>query len=118
MRTLTGSIAALVAGACLLLATTAAVATDPGENGKILFVSGRGGPAENDSSADVDILSGPGGTVQSLTSADGQHRHPDRSLDLKRVAYALWASPSDRDIWIHDLVDGSRDGRASSETEA
>jgi Tol biopolymer transport system component len=108
VRALTRSIAALAACASLLVGTTAALATDPGENGKILFVSGRGGPADNDSGADVYILSGPEGTVKKLTSADGQHRHPDWSPDLKRVAYALWASASDRDIWIHDLGDGSR----------
>ena len=72
-----------------------------------LFVSGRGGPANNDSSADVYILDGPSGTVHPLTTADGQHRHPDWSPDLKQIAYALW-NGSDMDIWIHDLTDNSR----------
>ena len=111
-----GNQAKNVLAGLLPVGTKVKLQSDPGlddvdrypADGKILFVSGRGGPADNDSSADVYILSGPGGTVHSLTSADGQHRHPDWSPDLKRVAYALWASASDRDIWIHDLVDGSR----------
>ena len=87
----------------------AAPAVFPGENGKIAFVSGRGGPANDDSSADVYILNGPNGIVDPLTTAAGQHRHPAWSPNLKTIAYARWDNAIRQDIdekiFIDDLSD-------------
>jgi Tol biopolymer transport system component len=101
---------ASVLGAIGLLAIApAAQAAFPGENGKIVFVSGMGGPAGNDSGADVYILSGPNGSVQTLDVRPGQHRHPAWSPDLKRVAYALWDGSTNEKIWVHDIASGAVD---------
>ena len=71
----------------------------PGENGEIVFVSGRG--AGGDASADMYFLSGPSGTVSSPITPNltGQHRHPNYSPDGSMLAFALFNGTSDRDIW-------------------
>lgn len=101
-----------IAGICtfggLLLLPAAALAVFPGENGKIAFVSGIGGPANNDSGADVYILDGPGDTtptpLTSTTGAPGQHRHPAWSPRLDAIAYARWESSSNEKVFI-DFLD-------------
>jgi tricorn protease len=95
----------LLSVAAFLSLPAAALAVFPGENGKIAFVSGRGGPANDDSSADVYILSGPNGAVDPLTTAAGQHRHPAWSPDLKQIAYARWETANNEKVWIDDLAD-------------
>ena len=95
--------------AILLAMPASALATPPGENGKIAFVSGIGGPPGIDSSADVYILSGPNGSVTPLTSVAGQHRHPDWSPDLTKIAYAVWDGETNQKVWVHDLATGQRD---------
>ena len=71
----------------------------PGENGEIIFVSGRG--AGGDASADMYFLSGPLGTVSSPITPNltGQHRHPNYSPDGSMLAFAVFNGAVDRDVW-------------------
>jgi Tol biopolymer transport system component len=93
-------------GGMLLLAAPA-LAVFPGENGKIAFVSGMGGPPSNDTGSDVFILDGPGDTtptpLTSTTGAPGQHRHPAWSPHLDAIAYARWESPTNEKVFIDYL---------------
>jgi Tol biopolymer transport system component len=95
----------LLSATAFLCLPAAALAVFPGENGKIAFVSGRGGPANDDSSADVYVLDGPNGAVNPLTTAAGQHRHPAWSPNLEQIAYARWETANNEKIWIDDLSD-------------
>jgi Tol biopolymer transport system component len=101
-------IAGMCTVGCLLLLPAAALAVFPGENGRIAFVSGMGGPPNDDSGADVYILDGPGDTtptpLTSTTGAAGQHRHPAWSPRLDAIAYARWAGSSNEKIFI-DFLD-------------
>lgn len=108
MRTLRWAVAVSCA-LLLALAPLDAMAVFPGERGKIVFVSGMGGPANDDSGADVYILSAPNGSVVPLDTRPGQHRHPNWSPDLRKVAYALWDGANNEKIWVHDLVSGATD---------
>jgi Ca2+-binding RTX toxin-like protein len=82
-----------------------------GENGRILFSSGR--EADNDALAQLHLLPVPsstgGGTVgPALTSASVQHRHPTWSPDRTRIAYAAGSpscAPVKCDIFVLDLTD-------------
>jgi Tol biopolymer transport system component len=95
----------LLSVAAFFCLPAAALAVFPGENGRIAFVSGRGGAPNNDASADVYILSGPNGIVDPLTpTAAGQHRHPAWSPDLKQMAYARWETANNEKIFIDDLT--------------
>ena len=89
----------LAALAVALAVPATAEAVWPGENGEIFFVSGRG--AGGDASADIYRLSGPLGTVSSpiTPNLSGQHRHPDLSPNGETLAFALFGSATDRDIW-------------------
>lgn len=100
----------LAAGAVALVLAlpAAAMAVFPGTNGKIAFVSGRGGAPNDDSGSDVYTLDEPEGHIDPLTAAAGQHRHPSWSPDGKQIAYALFDGANDRDIWIHDVGTPSR----------
>ena len=104
-------IAGTCIGAALLVLPAAAAAMFPGQNGRIAFVSGKGGTPNDDTSADVFILRGPGDSNPlQLTSAEGQHRHPSWSPDLKTIAYARWTNCSmgqcaDEKIYLDDLSD-------------
>lgn len=102
--------------AVLLAVPAPATATYPGENGRIAFVSGMGGAANDDSSADVYLLSGPNGTVTQLTSVSGQHRHPDWSPDQTKIAYAVWDTATNEKVWVQNIATGHRDriGQGSS----
>ncbi|HSI81349.1 MAG TPA: hypothetical protein VK919_11945 [Solirubrobacterales bacterium] len=91
----------------LLALPTAAFGVFQGRNGKIAFVSGRG--VGGDASADVYIVDGPGAQVgPPLTTAAGQHRHPNWDGDARRLVYALWNGATQEDIWVHDVELGGR----------
>ena len=108
----------LSVAACLSL-PAAALAVFPGENGRIAFVSGRGGPASDDSSADVFILDGPGdASPTQLSFQPGQHRHPAWSPDLKTIAYARWNTTNDEKVFLDDLSDRAQPTRGSDPTRA
>lgn len=100
------------AGLVVLTLAAPVGATSPGENGRIAFVSGMGGAAGNDNSADVYLLSGPNGTVTKLTGVAGQHRHPDWSPDLTELVYALNGTVDGGDgtfdLWFHRVGTTSR----------
>ena len=88
----------------LLAVSSGAQAAFPGQNGGILFVSGKG--AADDTGADLYLLTGPGGADTPIDTRAGQHRHPSWSPDLKRVAYALFDGPSNEKVWVHVLATG------------
>ncbi len=85
--------------AVLLAVPPSANAVWPGENGDIVFISGRG--AGGDASADIYILPGPSLAVEGPLTPNiaGQHRHPNISPDGSMLAYAVFGSATDRDIW-------------------
>lgn len=97
---------AVVASLAVSSATQAAF---PGPNGRILFVSGKGAAAGDDSGADLYLLSGPGGSDTPVDTRPGQHRHPAWSPDLKRVAYALWDGATNEKVYVHVLATGEVD---------
>jgi Tol biopolymer transport system component len=94
--------------ATLLALPTGAGAVMPGENGRIVFVSGR--DADNDAQAKLHLLPVPGstggGTVGPALAADsGQHRHPTWSPDRTKIAYARGDNATaNYDIFILDLT--------------
>jgi Tol biopolymer transport system component len=101
--------ATLVLGVAMAV-PTAALAVFPGENGEIVFVSGIGQAANDDSDADLFV-----NQLGDLTFAEsealapnftGQRRHPSISPDGTQIAFAL-KSGADGDIYIHDRTDGS-----------
>jgi Tol biopolymer transport system component len=102
-------VVASVAITSVLALATPADAVLSGFNGRIVFVSGRGGPASNDSEAKIylrTILSNTGGGSASgtLTPATGvQHRHPTWSPDRTKIAYAAGVAPN-YDIFVLDLT--------------
>jgi len=98
-----------MAFALLIIQPAAALAVFPGENGKILFVTGIGDPANDDSSDDLYILDAPNGAIHLVDNRSGQHRHPAWSPTLTRVAYALWdvcslGQCSNEKVWVQDLA--------------
>ncbi|MFL5781778.1 MAG: Ig-like domain-containing protein, partial [Thermoleophilaceae bacterium] len=80
-----------------------------GFNGRIVFVSGRGGPASNDSEAKVYLRTmlsntGLGSASGAVTPTTGiQHRHPTWSPDRTKIAYAAGVAPN-YDIFVLDLT--------------
>jgi hypothetical protein len=103
-------ILALALGGLVALPVSAGAVLS-GENGRILFTSGR--DADTDARAQLHLLPVPsstgGGTVgPALTSANLQHRHPTWSPDRTRIAYAAGSpscAPTKCDIFILDLTD-------------
>ncbi len=97
---------ALALGALLALPAGAG-ATIPGENGRIVFASGR---LSTDAQAQLFLLPVPGstggGTVSApITALLGQHRHPTWSPDRTRIAYARGdAATANFDIYVLDLT--------------
>lgn len=95
----------------LLAVPAPALAVLAGENGRIVFSSGR--EADTDAQAQLHLLPVPsstgGGTVsEPVTSAPVQHRHPTWSPDRTRVAYAAGSpscAPNKCDIFVLDLTD-------------
>jgi Tol biopolymer transport system component len=92
----------------LLVLPPSAGAVVPGENGRIVFTSGRSG---GDAQAQLFLLPVPGstggGTVSpAITSGATQHRHPTWSPDRTKIAYARGnPATSDFDIFVQDLTD-------------
>jgi Tol biopolymer transport system component len=102
----------------LLAVSSAAQATFPGENGRILFVSGKGAAANDDSGSDLYLLSGPGGADTPIDTRPGQHRHPSWSPDLKRVAYALFEGASNEKVWVQNISGTGTPERLGSSSSA
>jgi Tol biopolymer transport system component len=94
--------------ATLLALPSSAGAVIPGENGRIVFTSGR---TAGDAQAQLFLLPVPGstggGTISPpITSGATQHRHPTWSPDRTRIAYARGnPATSDFDIFVQDLTD-------------
>ena len=97
----------------VLAAPALALAAFPGENNEIVFVSGIGDTAGNDSEADLFV-----NQLGDLTFAEnealfpvqvgspGQRRHPSISPDGTKIAFAVKPG-ADGDIYIHDRDGGS-----------
>jgi Ca2+-binding RTX toxin-like protein len=101
----------LATAAAALAAPAAAIAVFPGETGEIIFVSGIGQAANDDSDADI-FANQPGDLT--FTEAEalaplliGQRRHPNVSPDGTKIAFGLENAGADGDIYIHDRSDGS-----------
>jgi Ca2+-binding RTX toxin-like protein len=98
--------------ATLLAFPATADAVLGGTNGRIVFVSGRGGPANNDSAAKIYLRtvtssSGAGSASPAVTSGSGQYRHPTWSPDRRKIAYARHdAGAGVQDVLVHNLVTG------------
>lgn len=104
------SLVASIALVALLAVPAAAQAVLGGTNGRIVFVSGRGGADGNDTQAKIyfrTILDDAGtGTVEGpRTSENGQYRHPTWSPDRKKIAYAR-SDGAVFDVFVHNLVTG------------
>jgi Tol biopolymer transport system component len=103
-----GTLAVVFAVAALGAVATPAVAVLAGENGRIVFASGR--DADADAQAQLHLLPVPsstgGGTVSpAITSFAAQHRHPTWSPDRTMIAYARGDSAtSNFDIFVQDLT--------------
>jgi Tol biopolymer transport system component len=104
---------ALASGAVLVsfvAAASPAMADPGGENGRILFVSGRA--PQTDATARLYLLPVPsnsvgGGTVSPpIVPAGGQYRHPTWSPDRTKIAFAN-GDAGVYDIFVLDLTDGS-----------
>jgi len=106
MRRVTVLTLSLVGGIALA-APFPAAAVFPGENGHVVYVSGKGGDPGVDAGADVYIQMTPGADGVLLDDRSGQHRHPSWSPKLDKVVYALWDGPGNEKVWISDLVGGT-----------
>jgi Tol biopolymer transport system component len=88
----------------------------PGPNGKIVFTSGRGAPANDDNTAQLYTIGPSGGAVTKITGTGSQfagaqeqeqrHSHPSWSPDRRRIVYTRGPAASDKDIWIKNVVQG------------
>jgi len=104
----------VLALAALAALAAPAVAVLSGENGRIVFTSGR---EAGDAQAKLYLLPVPsstgGGSVSRAFDlfAFGQYRHPTWSPDRTKIAYAQGtagsATTEDFDIFIHDLTTGA-----------
>ena len=102
---------ASICGALLASLPATALAVFPGNNGDILFVSGR---AAGDGEADIYVIDGPNDTSLDgpIDLISGQHRHPVWSPDARsivfasRVADAGCTPMTDEDLFIKDMVLG------------
>jgi Tol biopolymer transport system component len=100
---------AVICGALLATLPATALAVFPGNNGKILFVSGR---AAGDPDADVYLIDGPNDvSLDGPTDLiAGQHRHPVWSADARYIVYAIRVADagctpmSDEDLYLHDTL--------------
>jgi len=99
-----------ICGALVATLPTTAQAVFPGNNGKILFVSGRDG---GDADANTYIIDGPDDTTLDGPTdlIAGQHRHPVWSADGRYIVYAIRVadngcppSNTDEDLYIHDTL--------------
>ena len=96
-----------------LVVPAAALAAFPGQNNEIVFVSGIGDPASNDSEADLfvnqlgDLTFAEGEAIFPVqVGSPGQRRHPSISPDGTKIAFAVKAG-ADGDIFIHNRDGGS-----------
>lgn len=101
----------LVTATAFLALPATASAVFPGETGEIIFVSGIGQPANDDSDADI-FANQPGDLTFAESEAlapllIGQRRHPSVSPDGTKIAFALKNGSADADIFIHDRSNGS-----------
>lgn len=100
---------AAIASVLALAAPAGAVLS--GFNGRIVFVSGRGGAANVDTEAKVYLrtmlsdtgLGSASGAVFTPATAGIQHRHPTWSPDRTKIAYAATATGGN-DIFVLDLT--------------
>jgi Tol biopolymer transport system component len=96
--------------AAVVALPTPASAVLSGENGRIVFTSGRGEASDNTARLylrPVPFSTGGGTTSPTITPGAGlgQHRHPTWSPDRTMVAYAAGgACPGDCDIFVRDLT--------------
>ena len=107
-RTTVVATASIVAALALAAPAGAVI---PGFNGRIVFASGRGAPAGNDTEAKlylrtIDSDVGGGSTGLTITPTAGiQHRHPTWSPDRTKIAYAAGPSAgANFDIFVLDLT--------------
>ena len=85
-----------------------ALAVFPGNNGEILFVSGR--DTGGDAQADIYIIDGPNDTTLfgPTDLIAGQHRHPNWSPDARSIIFAVRIADAgcnpmqDEDLYIYD----------------
>jgi RTX calcium-binding nonapeptide repeat (4 copies)/WD40-like Beta Propeller Repeat len=105
-------IIAAIGAALLASLPPTALAVFPGNNGEILFVSGRdtGGDAE----ADIYIIDGPNDTTLfgPTDFVAGQHRHPAWSADARSIVFAVRVADTgcptsappntDEDLYFYD----------------
>ena len=102
-------------GVALLASLPAtALAVFPGNNGEILFVSGR--DTGGDAQADIYIIDGPGDTTLfgPTDLVAGQHRHPSWSPDARSIIFAVRIADNgcptsnppntDEDLYIYDRL--------------
>jgi Tol biopolymer transport system component len=81
-----------------------------GENGRIMFVSGR---SAGDAAARIYLLpvqsnTSPGGPLSDpIVPPGGQYRHPTWSPDRTKIAYANGDAANGFDIFVQDLVAGT-----------
>jgi Ca2+-binding RTX toxin-like protein len=105
----------VLAALCALPAAAAAIPI-PGENGRIVFASGRNGPDLNDNGSLLYLqpvtFSNSGGLVSPpIVPPGGQYRHPTWSPDRTKIAFANGTPASGMteenfDIFVIDLVNG------------
>jgi hypothetical protein len=111
-RALLAVVLALAVAAALPQAASAVLS---GANGRILFVSGRVGPDNDNGKLFLRLTSGtfggPPTTEQPLDTTAGQHRHPTWSPDRTHIAYARGDSGcvTNCDIFTLDLTDPNAD---------
>ena len=108
--------ATVVLGVALVSPAGLQAAAFPGENDRIVFVSGIGDdqPMEGDSHADLFInqlgdltfAESEALAPNVITTNNAQARHPNISPDGTKIAFAV-KSAGNGDIWIHDFADGS-----------
>ena len=97
-------------GLFLFTFVTPSKAVLSGENGRIVFVSGR--PPESDATARLYLLPVPsntvgGGTISPpITPPGGQYRHPTWSPDRSKIAYAN-GTGGIFDLFVQDLEAGT-----------
>ena len=98
--------ATLVLASAALASPLPASAVLSGENGRIVFASGR---IAGDATAQLFLLPVPGSTgggliSPAITTANTQHRHPTWSPDRTMIAYARGTPPENFDIFVQDLT--------------
>ncbi len=106
------ALAAGVVAVSFVAVASPAVADQGGENGRIVFLSGR--PPQTDATARLYLLPVPsnsvgGGTVSPpIVPAGGQYRHPSWSPDRTKIVFANGDNAAGvYDIFVLDVTNGS-----------